>query len=626
MPAFCSLLLDVYQLGGVDVDWSVSSDPAHVAPYLLGPKNYDAQEIDPVSAAATIGTVDVGVIDPAQTPGNQITGWMTQRVGSIRGRRCVLRRYIDDTIGYVLIADGPAGMPALDASYSAYRWPIRDTREIERKLAAFNSGGTTAIMPRGPINGFGALPGDTWLLDPVTPVVGIYSVEADGYGGLIGRVNFPAWDAVDFDVGQVISKEGESMLDGRGDGARSIFPTADVLWRLAGLGSENPWNVARPSLPPPFITGEIPLAAVEDAVVDGADVRAVRNVILWWHSGLVYTGTEPFGASEIDGVGEEVEVIIRHRGAASTDSPYYFEGTAGALLAALYDGALSTAPDLLGEHYDPAGLDAIAALMAGAVRYDAAAVSAITIPVLLRQTAPVADGRAWAESAIYGPSGWIPALDQDGVISPVSRERPSVITGPLIVDAKTEPSPDWNAGERIVTAVQLTYNRYYIDPHAEATIEPDGLSVRPVSVEYLDPDAEAVEDAQPVVFDGAVFSAIGDANGLALAGDVESGALLAQAARYEVLGRYRAGAQAMRVRVRRVDVPTLRVGDWCPAQLSWLPNTGTGLRGMDLPAVQVLSIDDSECAWRALLLEESPIFAQPGYLDSIEIVSDEGGS
>src|SRR4051812_14652818 len=110
MPARCSLLLEVYRADGEVVDWSVSTDPAHQRPYLIGPANYEGQEIDPVAAAATIGTVEVGVIDPFQTPGDQTTGWMTERVGSLRGRRCRLRRYIDSTIGYVTLADGPAGV------------------------------------------------------------------------------------------------------------------------------------------------------------------------------------------------------------------------------------------------------------------------------------------------------------------------------------------------------------------------------------------------------------------------------------------------------------------------------------------------------------------------------------
>lgn len=625
MPAApCSLLLEVYLPGGEVVDWSVSSDPDHVRPYLLGPERYEGQEIDPVSAAATIGTVEVGVIDPAQIPGEQTTGWMTERLGGLRGRRCRLRRWVDDVIGWVLIADGPAGVPRLDASYSAYRWPIRDTREIERKLKAFNSGGTAAIAPHGSVENWGALPEDSpepFLLEGAVehPMLGEYNVnEGSQYGFRIGYV--------DLETPEPISEEGEAAIQSQGDGTQSIHPFADVLWRIAG--SDDPWNVARPVWPAPFSAGQLPLADVEgDEEEEG---RQITRVYLWMlPTGADPDGSEAFDADPVAGVGEQLEVIIRHRGLASDAFPYYFDGAAGALLEDLYNGRLSgldtKSVDAAArfELHDPAGQEDINALLAGGIRYDVEAVQQITTPVLLRQVEPADDGRNWAELFIYGPTGWIPALDGDGFISPVSRARPGTVTGPTINDAIAEPSPDWNAGERIVTSVSMTYKRYF-KPVSDLTIavELDGLAVREVGLTYIDPTAQANEGEQPESFDGSAFGAAGDAAGNAYPG-VETGQLLFQDLRFEVLGRYAQGAQAIRVRVRREDVPFLRVGEWCPAALSWLPNTFTGLRGLELSAVQVLSIDDSECAWRNLLLEESPVAAPPGYFYDLEVLSDE---
>lgn len=624
MPTRGSLLLEVYQSGGVLVDWTVASDVEHVRPYLIGPQNYEGQEIDPVSAGASIGTVEVGVIDPAQTPGDQDTGWMTERLGSIRGKRCRLRRYIDADQGYITIADGPAGVPRLDASYAAYLWAIRDTREIERKLKAFNAGASTGILPRGPINGFGTRPDDSLLLDPVTPLIGTYQVE-ELTGLRRGRIMLD-WDGAEPFPELVIDKDQEAASMSQPDGARGIHTKADILWRLAG--SSDPWNVARPVWPQPFAYGSFSLFDVEATSLAGEDVRAVRSVLLWLKDPAEpYTGLEPFDGT--DDTDQELEFIVRYRGPASEEFPFYYEGEAGDLIADLYDGhlsgidALSEIARVNEELYDPAGLQAQALLLTGGgVKYDAAAVAQMTDRVLLRQVKPVDDARDFAESKVYGPSGWIPALDGVGRISPVSRARPASVDGPLLNQANCEPTSDWNAGERVVSSVGLNYNRYFIGEGVE--VEADGLSVQPINLEYEDADAEATEGDNPVTYDAAVFSAVGDTAGQQLEGDAEAAQILAQNARYDVLNRYRSGAQAIRVRVRRSDAPTLRIGDWCPAQLPWLPNTYLGVRGLDLQAVQVLSIDDSEYAWRYLLLEESNIAGQPGYFDSGEKISDNG--
>lgn len=624
MPARGSLLLEVYESGGETVNWSVSSDSEHLRPYLIGPANYEGQEIDPVSAAATIGTVDVGVIDPAQTPGDQQTGWMTERVGTIRGKRCRLRRYIDEVLGYVTIADGPAGVPRLDHSYSAYRWPIRDTREIERKLQAFNAGASTAILPRGPINGFGLRPDDSLLLEPVIPIVGTYHVDED-LGLRRGRILID-WGGDEPPPELIVDKDQEAATMSQPDGARGIHVKADVLWRAAG--SDDPWNVARPIWPYPFSFGSFGLMTAVDTTVDDEPVRAVTEVLLWLKDPAApYTGTEPFDG--VDDTDQELEFIIRYRGPASDEFPFYYEGTAAELISDLYDGFLSGIDAVSeiargnGELYDPAGLQLQALLLVGGgVKYDPDAVDQMTERVMLRQVKPAEDARDWAEQKIYGPSGWIPALDSEARISPVSRARPALVDGPLMNEATCEPTPDWNAGERVVSSITINYERYFIG--AQVELEPDGLAIQPVGLTYTDPDSEATEGQHPVEYDGSAFSAVGDEVGQQLEGDAEPAQILAQNARYEVLNRYRAGAQAIRVRVRREDAPFIRIGDWCPAQLPWLPNTYLGVRGLDIPAVQILSIDDSEYAWRYLLLEESNIAGAPGYFDSGEKIEDVG--
>lgn len=202
-PVPCSLLLEVFEPTSLDYDgpdpnivaWEISTDPAHDRPWLLAPRQYAEQEIDPIACTASIGQIEIGVIDVPEIPGNQDTGWMTARVHDIFGRRCRLTRYINETIGWIVIADGPAGNPSMDQSYSAYRWTIRDTRELERKLNAFQFGGVSGVVPRGPIYGFGRYTdddGDQMLLSPLldddAPVSGVMKIAYNR--GWVGRVMF----------------------------------------------------------------------------------------------------------------------------------------------------------------------------------------------------------------------------------------------------------------------------------------------------------------------------------------------------------------------------------------------------------------------------------------------------
>jgi hypothetical protein len=626
----CTLILEVYEADGTTIAWEVATDRAHPFPYLLFPSNYGSREIDPVSGAASIATVDVTIADVAQTPGNQRTGFVTERIAGIFGRRCRLRRFISETLGFYVVADGPASTPRLSESYAGYTFAIRDTRETERRLRAFSSGGTCAIVPTGPVADWGNDGEGNYLLEGVTPIVGKTLIQFNSTAGeYVGQVLFN--DLYDFTstpgtpqmpASVVIGEDGEEALKFVSDGARAWFPNADVLWRLAG--SSDPFNVARPDAP---LLYAYRLGGVQPGVIAGTStaVRGLLSLLLWWDP-----AGPPAGFPTEDNV--ELEIILRHRGAASEELPYYYEGNLGDLLAKLYDRELERAPSLGGDVYDPQGLDDPAsASFGGGVRYDPAAIAALTTPVLLRATEAVDDGRDWAESKLYAPAGFIPSIDAAGLVSPVSRARPSVITGPEINDAVAEPAPDWNAGERVVTAVRYTYPRYFI-PGSLANIETgaDGLAVRDVVIEFRDPAAEDKHGEQIVEYDASAFGAVAapstsiiDPGGLPIEGVPETGSILAAEARYEVLERYRDGAPAFRVAVRRSDFPTLRDGDYCPTNLSWLPDLAATLRGLEVEAVQVLSIEGLDCEWLTLLLEVTPVVAVPGFYSNGDKTDDD---
>lgn len=638
MPLGCSLQLDVYYppslAGEYDedtVDWSVSTDPAHAFPYLLAPRQYAEQEIDTIACTASIGQVEIGVMDVPTNPTDQQTGWMTARVHDVTGRRCRLRRWVDATIGWVVIADGPAGAPKMDASYSAYRWTIRDTRDTERKTLAFGSGTSAGVVPRGSIYGWGHYSdaeGDHVLLEPLldNPLTGTFNkTDIGGIGqGLInlaGHLSGGGPLLVVDDPRLVVDEDAFNALAMSQVSANAfVARNADVLWRVAG---DTVWNVARSRGTVRYPQSTFGFTDALLAPGDTDSVTVLNYVFLFADDESVLGDFPADGAT--------IEFVVRYRGAASEAFPYYIEGPLGTIIENFYTGKYSV-PDstgIEGDVYDPAGMDAGVAAPQATIRFDAAALAALTDQVLLRQTEPVEDGRAFTEASLYQPSGWIPALDNDGQISPVHRGRPETIdAGLTIANAHVVPSTGWNTATKTVSSIEFNWHRYF-KPAADSGFETtaDGIAVREIDQEYEDPDSRLRYGDNPETVDATAFSAVGTEDGLPLPGQTEVANLLLQAARFDVLDRFRAGVQAISVAARRTQIPLVRVGDWIPWDLSWLPDRATGLRGSVVDAAQIVSIRDDNCVWRTLTLEESSgegaVGGAPGFYSDGEVLTDE---
>jgi hypothetical protein len=642
MPRPCSHQLDIYHPQPITIydapedtiDYSVSTDPDHPFPYLLAPSQYAEQQIDPILCTATIGTVSVGVIDPAVIEGNQTTGWMTAKIFDLMGRRCRLRRWVDDDIGWVVIADGPAGVPSLDTTYAAYRWAIRDSRDIERKLTAFYNGGVASICPRGAVYGFGKHFKGTsdetvqWLLPPTldNPLVAPFSVEVLPVGGgvnyTVGIINFSAL------VSGSADDKRRVRIDDPGWAACQMVqidqdtwavPGVDFVWRVIG---DTVWNISRPTVPDSFRQAIIGSTDIPNPDDPTKLTKALDFVTLFLESSGVPPGF-PTGSCN-------VEFVLRYRDQATTDYPYYIDAPLGEVLKNAYDGRYTLVPidGITGILYDPGSLDARASVFLSRVLYDQSAFDAMPQRVLYRATSTVPDVRAWTETNLYGPSGYIPALNKNAEISPIVRTRPGGIDSNLIEDAVVEPTPNWNMGETTVSEVQYTWERYFIpQPFANIATDPDGLATRDVELDFDDEyDAYRYGD-NPEVYDASAFSAVGDVNGLALAGTPEQASLFAQAASFDVLSRFHAGAQTIKLNVLRSIIPSARVGGWVPWNLSWMPDRNTGLRGSIVPAAQIVAIEDDDCTWRLITLIEDgglgSVAGQPGFVTNVREIGDD---
>lgn len=137
----CTHLLEAFDDDRTTVLWAVATDPGHPFPYLDEPEDYAEQSIDVAKGAATIGTVRARILDKAPA-GDQDGGFMVAKLAdaglpSISGRRCRWTRF-DELGNPIVMIDGPASLPSMDSTYSAFEFVIEDTRETERKVRCFD--------------------------------------------------------------------------------------------------------------------------------------------------------------------------------------------------------------------------------------------------------------------------------------------------------------------------------------------------------------------------------------------------------------------------------------------------------------------------------------------------------
>jgi len=265
------------------------------------------------------------------------------------------------------------------------------------------------------------------------------------------------------------------------------------------------------------------------------------------------------------------------------------------------------------------------------IRYDEAAVLQIRDVVRIRLIEPIADLRAWLEKHIYQPTGWVPALDRDGLISPVYQGAPQLTDGLAVVDnAHTEAAPKWDAGQRYVNILRFTYFRDFDHGAPDAPIggsaeeRQSDIGTRKVLVEFRDEVSITRHREKVLDIDGSAFRALGATElysqvvgtqltkwdgpsageALPIPGQVgETAYQLALLRRDHVLNRYSLGAPTMEVLVMRQHYPLLRAGDWVVLNLSWFPDYVTTRRGL-LTLAQVVALGDLDCAWRRILVEQ----------------------
>jgi hypothetical protein len=377
-----------------------------------------------------------------------------------------------------------------------------------------------------------------------------------------------------------------TVAPGSNQGYVGLFQNITLLWRYTGEGDEDWRTVFQPAY---FgnITGLSPFVPVFFRTGPGdvtAEVGEIIDRMVW--------SPRPEEEEPTDTL--TVEFIVFFQGAISEQYPRLIDNiTVGELIRDLYDGLHSPLDPVIGAT-EPSG-----------ILYDEAALLQMTDPVLLRLTESVDDARAWAESKGYAPSGWVPALDNQLLISPVSQVPPENFAGVRTInDNIAEATPDWNGGERVVNVLTFKYPRYYAPTDPTLSDGIDGILEREIVIEFRDEDSIRRFGEAKIEYDGRIFAAVGNANGdQVLTTQDETGRLLAGDRFTYVFERYRHAAQIITVPVRRAFSGDVRSGSFVIADLTWIPDYILQRRG-GLFGGQVIAIRNVDCTWRVMTIEE----------------------
>lgn len=570
LGALLMAVLPTYALTVYDSDdttplFTVSTDPAHAQPYLKAPESFPEQEVDFAKGAASIGQMGVEVVDVPQTPGDQTTGYLTGLLADasgnsqVNGHRALVTQ--DIGAGAEPVMDGVVSNVELLDTFVTYRLELKDIRERERKTKAFTNTTTNTLLPRGVLDGYGVTvpvlaTSRLYPIPATVPLVATYhAVDANQ-----GRFSIDNLFDDRLILDEAMREAIESVKPIDGEPETYVFDKWRIRWRAAG--TSDPWNL------------------VEQVQHSGSSYAPVPYTLRGGKVLDVYANNFVSGDTLPSDL-QSVEFVVQYIGPLTEEWPLHLQDeTVGSLLADLYDGVHSTE--------DPR------------IRYNAAAVAALTTPVRLILKEPVDDLREWAEKNLYPIAFAAPTLNAAGEIAPITYLLPdSSVTPTELDDDNCAPAGGgWSHGSQdAVNVVKVSYKRDFgVDGQAFE---------RKVTIEHRIQASIDLLGEQELEIESEALRALGTLKGLPIVGDHtdEVGAQVAAQITRMVTDRFVLGGQYFRLKAMRTDsdVEALQPGSWCTALVSWMPDYLLDVRGLSRLA-QVVSRRNIDAAWCMLTL------------------------
>ena len=596
-------ILPIYELTVFDDDdvaelFDVSTDPAHARPYLKAPTSFPEQEVQFAKGSASIGQMNVQIVDVPTVATDQDTGYLTGQLVDASGYSALLghRALMTEDLGGgpTTILDGVIKSVRLLDTFSSFNLELRDIRERERAATAFTNTTTPTVFPRGALLGFGVPRTNIpffggalqfrYPLPPTVPLRATYVSLSATRGDIIINGVQPRYQ-----FHRQWTEEMLEVMDHVGPLAAQpevlIFDRLKVLWRdTAGGGAYTELTQIAHTHP------DLPDGGGKTLYRRGAVVITALQV-----NNEVSGDTLPADAQAVD-------VIVQYDGPPTEDWPHYIiDLTVGELLRNLYRGDFSDE--------DPR------------IRYNEAALLLLTTPVGGKIKEPVKDVRAWAEKNAYLIAHAAPILNAAGEIAPITYLLPDVSETLIDLDNNNcKPAGGgWSHGnEDAVNIVKVTYRRdYRIDRPTETTQDrgeqiPDQrfapvdlLREREVVVEHRVQASIDLLGEQLLEVDSVLLRASGTVDGSSLLGDVRSelGEQVARRIHHMASDRFALGGQYFALEGDRgdTDVEALIPGSWVTVSVSWMPDYGIGQRNLNRLA-QVISRRNVSASWTSLTL------------------------
>jgi hypothetical protein len=620
--------LTIFQDDDITTWATFTTDPAGTNPYLKEPGPGAESEIDLLHGSASIGQLNLEVVDVPTTPGDQSSGIFTSLLATAGGETALNGR-----LALYEVNRGGTWVTALRGvvwrvelvKLSTFRLELRDVREREREHAMFELTRTPTVIPPGVLEGYGkpypGAPEALWLIPPTKGVKARWKSTGTRRGEIWFDVatttvrRAPSLYVAVVPPDLVVNERILNALAGNTQlpmsrklppgvavrGALRRYDRIDVLWRTGGSGA---WTEV-----------ETPLADHMDGVLTPAGLRSfsfklavgivptrdgeltgAAEAYLLAMSVVVDEGNEALLPSS-DG---EIEVVIRYHGPVSEEWPLHLEGmTEGEFLKACYDGDFSRT--------DPR------------IPYDEAAVLSFDRPIRARITERVEDMRGWLESNFYAPRGSAPAV-WNGEVYPIKYEiPPDDVSLPQLDGTNCKPLPGWYHGaDDAVNQVEVTYKRdssvALIDNPKGEGLAGDRIVSRDVQVVHRSESSIELLGERTLELNTDLFRAVAGKEGEPVSGDVtdEVGHQLSMERAFQAIDRFRYGGQHIEAQGMRSDpdVEGLRPGDWVLAAASWWPDYQTGKRGANRLA-QVVGRQDTDASWTTLRLEDAGPSLQP---------------
>lgn len=600
---------------------SCSTDPLHSRPWMMLIEEGVDSSVDLIEASVAIGSLLLRVQDTRRLA-SQDTGWFTFLLSDAGGKSALIGQRVSfkqiDQFGSeynidLLVQDIELENP----SKTVYKIATRDIRERERTMGLFyraeesviwpyNSVQLNGILGGGIRDGYGQLaPGSALSPQLVPPARGAKANwQFNGKDPNVPAGTFVFYEQPYVDAGNGRDLVGKSDWDvmfaqynvtSGGSYDTSVAPTAQTsrltTSQLTGMtvqwrpwGSTGAWTTLRNS----------PLWEINQAA----------NNMWAFQYGFYYIksksgpGTliqnELFGAfisqptfATLPTAGQDVEVRFLSGLPPTEKDPIYFEGTFGAFLKKCYDGDYSV---------QPAGIRYNATVMTDLV--------ANTPICRLIKTNTEKEGLRWLQENWYKVMRMIPLINDAGEIVPTSYELPDAGVVLTTLDNSNVANASWKHGSGdAVTSVEFTYHRDYI------TKDRRFGSIQVVADRINAEGAVRVGD-KPVKFSPETVRDLTNSphQGYGQAPGTDLGYYLSRRIGTSLVNRFALGGQHLDVQALRSDpaVRVLKEGMWCQVSLTWLPEYGSKLRGMNRLMQVIKAQDTSPIVRRFELVDAGP--------------------